>query len=189
MRIAVGVAVAFVAFGIAGGVWTLRAGGTPAPSPAQKVAEYKPVEAPAMKVAPLPAATQKDDITGSITPPPAPAPKQAMSPAPAPIRTRSASAARSRLTPPAGPASASQHFKQLDFLRRQGSGADLRRRSLARPHPGGAEGARRRVHHRHLLCDRQARDLLSGRAEAGCRRGPYGRHPTPGRTPISTRRR
>ncbi len=115
MRIAVGVAVAFVAFGIAGGVWTLRAGGTPAPSPAPKFAEYKPVEAPAMKVAPLPAATQKDDITGSITPAPAPAPKQAMS-RPCANPNALGISRTVEVDTTGGPGFGFQHFKQLDFL-------------------------------------------------------------------------
>ena len=114
MRIAVGVAVAFVAFGIAGGVWTLRAGGAPAQSPA-KVAEQKPADAAATKSAAFPAAASKDDITASITPPPVPAPKPA--------------AARTCANPNAlgisrtvevdttgGPGFGFQHFKQLDFL-------------------------------------------------------------------------
>ena len=115
MRIAVGVAVAFVAFGIAGGVWTLRAGGTPAQNPAPKFAAQKPVEAPAMKPAPLPAAAfQKDDITSSITPPP-PAPKQAMS-RPCANPNALGISRTVEVDTSGGPGFGFQHFKQLDFL-------------------------------------------------------------------------
>ena len=74
-----------------------------------------------------------------------------------------------------GPGFGFEHFKQLDFLQRQGSRADVRRRSVAGEHAGGAEGAGRRVHHRDLLPDRQARDLLSGNPQAGRRGGPHRR--------------
>ena len=113
MRIAVGVAVAvaFVAFGIAGGVWTLRAG-TPAQSPA-KLAEQKPAEAPAMK--PLPAAPAKEEVTGSITPPPAAAPK--------PVAARTCANPNAlgisrtvEVDTTGGPGFGFSHFKQLDFL-------------------------------------------------------------------------
>ena len=116
MRIVVGVAVAFVAFGIAGGVWTLRAGGTPAQSPAPKFAEHKPVEAPATKPTPLPtAAFQNDDITSSITPPPAPAPKQAMS-RPCANPNALGISRTVEVDTTGGPGFGFQHFKQLDFL-------------------------------------------------------------------------
>ena len=110
MRIAVGVAVAFVAFGIAGGVWTLRAGGSPAQSPA-KVAEQKPAETPATK--PLPTAS-KDDITASITPPPA-APKPAAARACANPNALGISRTV-EVDTTGGPGFGFQHFKQLDFL-------------------------------------------------------------------------
>jgi peptidoglycan/xylan/chitin deacetylase (PgdA/CDA1 family) len=115
MRIAVGVAVAFVAFGIAGGVWTLRAGGAAAPSPAPKAAEVKPADAPAMKPAPLAAASQKDDVTGSITPPPAPAPKQAMA-RPCANPNALGISRTVEVDTTGGPGFGFQHFKQLDFL-------------------------------------------------------------------------
>ena len=119
MRIAVGVAVAFVAFGIAGGVWTLRAGGTSAQSPAQKVAEQKPVEAPAMKPSPFPAVgSQKDDITGSITPPPpsAPAPKLVAMARPCANPNALGISRTVEVDTTGGPGFGFQHFKQLDFL-------------------------------------------------------------------------
>jgi len=112
MRIAVGVAVAFVAFGIAGGVWTLRTGGAPAPGPAPKAAEVKPAEAPAMKPAPLAAAASKDDITASITPP---APKPAMA-RPCANPNALGITRTVEVDTTGGPGFGFQHFKQLDFL-------------------------------------------------------------------------
>jgi len=116
MRIAIGVAVAFVAFGIAGGVWTLRAGGTPAASPAQKVAEQTPAEAPAMKAAPLAAPAPKDDITGSIMPPPAAAPKMAAAVRPCSNPNALGISRTVEVDTTGGPGFGFQHFKQLDFL-------------------------------------------------------------------------
>ena len=45
-----------------------------------------------------------------------------------------------------GPGFGFEHFKQFDFLDRQGSRADLRRRPVAGQHARGAEGARGRMH-------------------------------------------
>ena len=61
------------------------------------------------------------------------------------------------------------------FPARQGSGADLRRRPVAGQHALDIEDAGGRMHHRHFLFDRQARDLLSGNPEAGSRGRPHHR--------------
>lgn len=111
MRIAVGVAVAFVVFGVAGGVWTYRAGGTPGAKPTeQKAADVQPAKpAPATVLAP------NDEITGSVNPPPAPAAKQAASrPCANPNALGISRVVEVDTT--GGPGFGFQHFKQLDFL-------------------------------------------------------------------------
>ena len=59
---------------------------------------------------------------------------------------------------------------------RQGSGADLRRRSVA-DHPLGAEVAGRGMHQGNVLPGRQALHLSSGNSQAGRRRRPHRRLP------------
>ena len=68
-------------------------------------------------------------------------------------------------------------FQAARLPARQGSGADLRRRPVAGEYARRAEGAGGRMHHRHLLLDRQARHLLSGDPQAGLCRRPHRRHP------------
>jgi len=114
MRVAVGVAVVFVAFGVAGGIWTLRAGSSSS-VPVQKAADYKAPEAPKIdKPAALMAEARalKDDITASITPP---APKTAVSrPCANPNALGISRVVEVDTT--GGPGFGFQHFKQLDFL-------------------------------------------------------------------------
>ena len=68
-------------------------------------------------------------------------------------------------------------FQAARFSRRQGSGADIRRRSVAGQHAGGAEGAGGRMHQGGVLPDRQARHLSSGDPQAGGRGRPHRRRP------------
>ena len=68
-------------------------------------------------------------------------------------------------------------FQAARFSRRQGSRADLRRRSVAGQHARGAQGAGGPVHQGGVLLDRQACRLSSGDSPAGLCRRAYRRHP------------
>ena len=110
----------------------------------------------------------------------APAPAPAAARAPAKVRLRQSRCARHR------PRRRDRHHRRTRlrlralqaarFPARQGSGADVRRRPVAGQYALGAEDAGGRMHHRHFLFDRQARDLLSGNPEAGGCRRPHRRH-------------
>ena len=123
-------------------------------------------------------------------PPKAPAPPAAPAPAARPPRQQPPQPARAACTNPERawrrPHRRDRHhrrpglrlraFQAARLPARQGSGADLRRRPVAGQYAVGAQGAGGGMHHRHLLPDRQARDLLSGNSQAGCRRRPHHRH-------------
>ena len=121
-------------------------------------------------------------------PPPAPAPQAAPAPAAA-ARRRAARQRRLHQSERARrrPHGRDRHhrrsglrlraFQAARLPARQGSGADLRRRPVAGQYARRAEGAGGRMHHRHFLLDRQARDLLSGNPQAGLRGRPHRRHP------------
>ena len=134
-------------------------------------------QTPAAKPA---AATSRTGRTAAAPAPPRPAP-QPLPPPPRhqPARLQQPERARRR------PHRRDRHhrrprlrlraFQAARFPARQGGRADLRRRPMAAQHARRAQGARRRMHHRHLLLDRQARDLLSGDPEAGLRGRPHRR--------------
>ena len=74
-----------------------------------------------------------------------------------------------------GPGFGFEHFKQLDFLRDKEVVLTFDDGPWPVNTPARAEGAGGRMHDRHLLPDRQARHLLSGDPEAGCRGRPHHR--------------
>ena len=80
-------------------------------------------------------------------------------------------------------------FQAVRLPHRQGSRADLRRRSVAGQHARRAEGAGGRMHQGRVLLDRQARDLSSGNPPPGAAPPATRSARTPGRTSISTARR
>jgi peptidoglycan/xylan/chitin deacetylase (PgdA/CDA1 family) len=111
MRIGVGVvvAVAFVAFGVAGGIWTLRQG--LASSETQKVAAQKLEAPPIAAAAPLPS---KDDITASI---PTPVPAKPVATVACNSNPNALGVSRVvEVDTTGGPGFGFEHFKQLDFL-------------------------------------------------------------------------
>ena len=74
-----------------------------------------------------------------------------------------------------GPGFGFEHFKQLDFLRDKEVVLTFDDGPWPVQYAGGSEDARRRMHHGHLLPDRQARHLLSGDSQAGLRGRPHRR--------------
>ena len=84
-----------------------------------------------------------------------------------------------------GPGFGFEHFRQHDFLRARRSRADLRRRPVAATHDGGRQRARRALHARDLLPDRQARHLRARHPQAGRRRADIRSAATPGATRTS----
>ena len=110
---------------------------------------------------------------GAAAPQAAPAPAPA--PAAAPARTRPPCANPDALgigrtveiDTTGGPGFGFEHFKDLDFLRDKEVVLTFDDGPWPVNTPAGAEGAGGRMHHRHLLPDRQARHLLSRNPQAG----------------------
>ena len=145
----------------------LLAGAAWAQTPPATKGAAAPQAAAAPKAAPAPAAA-----------PAAAAPQTAAAPAAAPATAQPARAACTNpnalgvartveIDTTGGPGFGFEHFKQLDFLRDKEVVLTFDDGPWPRQYARGSQGTGGRMHDRHFLPDRQARDLPSGDPEAG----------------------